>query len=219
MYINNFSARIPEGKETPGGYVEMEHDTQYTIVLRNNRNTKCEARVEIDGKHIGTFRINAYQNMRLERPAHDTGKLTFYKVGTSEAKKAGISESDPNTGLVKVVFTPAKNWFQSWSFTTSDCCQYDYDFNDDSSGNYRHLYNDSGSSYYISNTTSLTQMGSYEAGGTGLSGKSDQNFVQVPGLILDCSQQTTIHLRLVAKSTQGPRPLTSYSTPVPPPIK
>ena len=59
----------------------------------------------------------------------------------------------------------------------------------------------------------------HRAGGTGLSGQSNQKFVTVDAMELDYSQQTVIYLRLVAKKSRSqPRPLTSFSTPVPPPI-
>lgn len=219
MYANSFSVRIPEGNEH-GGYVELEHDTQYTLVLRNNRDVSCDARVEVDGKHLGTFRLGAHQNLRLERPAHDDGRFTFYKVGTKEAEQAELDESDPNLGLVKVTFTPEKKCQWTWT--------YDGPSIEAEWPNYRTYYCTNGSTASDSNikgsTVSMDAMrsascDSYAPGGTGLSGKSNQEFFKVHNLDYDYTQQTVIHLRLVAKETRGPRPLTSYSTPVPPPIR
>jgi len=78
MYLNDFSMRVPEGKELPGGYVELEHNTQYTLNLRNNRGTRSKAEVYIDGRHVGSFRLKAHARLKLERPAHDDGLFTFY---------------------------------------------------------------------------------------------------------------------------------------------
>jgi hypothetical protein len=116
MYLNGYSVRIPEGLEQ-NGYVELRHDTQYRLMLRNSHKTRCDARVEVDGKCIGTFRLDANESIVLERPAHDRGRFTFYKDGSRAAKKAGLSNVDPwHKGLVSVTFSPEKDygqWFVS----------------------------------------------------------------------------------------------------------
>lgn len=210
MYANDYSVRVPEGNETPGGYVELEHNTQYTLVLRNNRDVRCDARVEVDGKPVGVFRINAHSNLRLERPAHDDGKFTFYKTGTKEASDADLDERDPNLGLIKVTFTPEQKGRSYWYWTpmpTYNTHTIDWTYNDSS-------VTAESNAYQTRNVCD-----SYSPGGTGLSGKSDQNFVETSRLNYDYSQQTVIHLRLVARDAKRARPLTSYSTPVPPPVR
>lgn len=198
MYLNDFSVRIPEGNETPGGYVELAHNTQYRLVLGNRRSRRCDARVEIDGKHVGTWRIGANGSITLERPAHDPGQFTFYEVGTQEAVAAGLDRFDPNLGLVKVVFTPER-YEEPAIYSLSN-------------------------TYGYAQPKGLTYGGSTRgfsrAGGTGLSGQSGQRFTDAEGISYDFSQQTTIHLRLVSRGggNEGPRPLTAFSTPVPPSV-
>lgn len=211
MYLNDFSVRVPEGDETPGGYVELPHNTNYTLSLRNNRSVRCDARVDIDGKHVGTWRIEAHSNILLERPAHDTGKFTFYKLGTSEARSIGLNGTDPNLGLVKITFMPAKKPRPMPVYRSAVLPQATFTggIPGASSGRIEEL------------TCSVSAKGltSHSAGGTGLSGESRQRFYTVATLDYDFSQQTVIHLRLVCKAdTDAPRPLTSYSSPVPPPI-
>jgi hypothetical protein len=216
MYLNGYSVRIPEGVEKSGGYVEMKHGTQYKLRLRNSNRERCDVYVEIDGKHVGTWRLNPHQSVLIERPAHDTGRFTFYELATREARKAGLVDG-PELGLVKVVFTPEK--------------AVDYVFTTERAG-WRYLdpvphWDNSsweGCSYFISTTdnTAMSSAGGttscgHSPGGTGLSGESDQEFGWASSITHDFSRETTIHLRLVArKSKGGPRPLTSYSTPVPP---
>lgn len=196
MFLNQFSVRVPEGQES-GGYVELCHDTQYTLMLRNNRDVRCDAKVEIDGKHVGTWRLLAGNSLRLERPAQDDGRFTFYKVGTSEAYKVGLQEDDPNLGLVRVTFTP--EMATDWSYTAAIAGASSWDSGSIARG--------------------VTAKSFLSVGGTGLSGKSSQSFVTVNNLKYDYSQQTVIHLRLVAKNGDGPRPLTAYSTQIPPPVR
>ena len=237
MFLNGFSVRIPEGREEPGGYVDMQHNQPYTLVLRNTRNEHCDARVEIEGRHVGTWRIEASSNIRLERPEHDTGKFTFYKVDSPEAAKAQLERDNPNLGLVRVVFTPERKyqpiypssfWWGDWKwvpsppyqpYTPLPCNPYGPYTNTGRTGHASSM--DAGTGGTTSTCSSLTTSSvtsHRKAGGTGLSGRSNQQFGQAWGISYDYAQQTTIHLRLVCDEYEGPRPLTSTSTPVPPPV-
>jgi len=183
MYLNQFSIRVPEGHERTSGYVEMEHCKQYTLVLRNDHDMRCDAEVSIDGKTIGTFRIAARSNIRLERKPDDDGRFTFYRMGSSEAERAELGNvSASDLGLIRVIFTPEEQW------TTTHA----------------------GSGVIVA----------WTAGGTGLSGHSNQSFRTVGDICYDYSRQTTIHLRLVAARNDEPRPLcsTMTSNPIPPPV-
>lgn len=203
MYLNNFSVRIPEGQEIPGGYVQMQHGKQYRLILRNSRFQKCDARVEVDGKHVGTWRIPGNQAITLERPAHDHGRFTFYKSGSAEASAVGESEIDvTNRGLVKVTFTPEKIQSVSVHYTMSMGT-------DESWPSYR-----ANTSVVRCSTGSAKGLSS---GVTGLSGRSVQQFGTAHAITYDLLQQTVIHLRLVCEDGE-PRPLTAFSTPVPPAV-
>jgi hypothetical protein len=103
--LHEFSVSIPEGINYDDGYVQMRHGTQYTILLRNESVVRCDAEVYIDNQKVGTWRIDGGKQIQLERPAHDTGRFTFYQVGSSEGDTAGIRAGDAN-GLIRVVFKP-----------------------------------------------------------------------------------------------------------------
>ncbi len=105
MNLHHYSASILEGEENSDGYVCLKHGTQYTIELKNEDRWRCDAEVFIDGQRVGLWRINAKKLLRLERPAHDTGRFTFYQTDTKEAAKAGIG-AGAVTGLISVVFKP-----------------------------------------------------------------------------------------------------------------
>src|SRR5919109_1000761 len=103
MYLNGFSVRILGAKELPGGYVELAHNTAYTLVLANDRAERADAYVEVDGHAVGTWRVSGHQTIQLERPVHDPGRLTFLQAGTPEGAQAGQHAGNPNLGLIKVV--------------------------------------------------------------------------------------------------------------------
>lgn len=203
MYLNQYSVRVVGGNEAAGGYVEMSHGQQYSLSLRNDRLVRCDARVEVDGKHVGTWRIAANSSVTLERPAHDTGHFTFYKAGTPEARQVALNEYAPELGLIRVVFTPE----QAPRPLAADAGAYGVA--------------SAGVPTYGTYTRSLSAgitKSARSAGGTGLSGRSNQQFYQADEIEYDLTQQTVIHLRLVCKDGE-PRPLTEYSTPIPPPIR
>lgn len=200
MYLNQFSVRVPEGNEISGGYVELRHGQNYTIQLKNDRHLPCDAILEIDGKSIGTFRLYAGSGIKLERPPHDTGQFTFYKIGTHEARQAQLDEGNPDLGLIKVQFIPQKH---SPPITTYW-------------GSVEDVPMASANITYRSATVMSNAKGGLSAGGTGLSGYSNQSFTDVGSIERDYSQSTTIYLRLVAKNGDEIRPLTQYSTPIPP---
>jgi hypothetical protein len=207
MWLNGFSVRVIGGTEKQSGYVELPHDTQYSLALRNNSVTlNCNATVEIDGKPIGTFRITPKSTITIERPLNDKSRFTFYKVGTSEFAASGLALYDPNLGLIKVSFTPEKAVvLRSLSYTLPE-------------GNVIYYSDPRDPTLSTWNTNRTTHSIGVSAGGTGLSGHSGQEFVDAPDIFLDYSQTTTIHLRLVCAENTGPHPLVSYSTPIPPQI-
>jgi len=218
MFLNSFSVRVPEGTELAGGYVELDHDTQYSLRLKNNyHGRRCDARVTIDGKHIGTWRIEARGNIGIDRPAHDTGRLTFYKSGSRDGHKAGLDEVRvDDLGLIEVVFTPEIMWTYVSAATSEPAVtrksipMYGYDDNSTAGRS----FSDTQECYTVSNST---REGSLSSGGTGLSGKSNQNFSNAQSIQYDYSAETTINLRLVTRSHgDEPRPLTQFANPVPP---
>jgi len=193
MFLNNYSVRVVDGKEEAGGYVLMQHGCHYSLVLRNNNSTRCNARVEIDGKHQGTWRIPPKDAISIERPAHDSGLFTFYEANSKEGVSIGLSKDDPTLGVVSVTFTPEK---------TRHSPEVDW-----------------GAERGAVSYGGFSKGSSRSAGGTGLSGRSLQAFGNAEEMELDESSATTINLRLVADASNNPRPLTAYSNPVPPPIR
>jgi hypothetical protein len=102
-----FDINIPEARLRSNGVYEISHATPYTIVLANqNRELRCDAKVWIDGMQVGTWRIDRASSIRVERPVNDTGRFTFYQLGTPEANRAGIDSNNPAIGLIRVKFMP-----------------------------------------------------------------------------------------------------------------
>jgi hypothetical protein len=193
MYANQFSVNISQGKETSDGYVSMRHDTQYSIRMKNDRSVPCDAVVTVDGNHIGTWRINSYQSIEIDRPADKARRLTFYRLDSAEAHQAQLTKND-NLGLVSVEFKPAKRIEPVYRAA------------------------------YVVNSPLLSKGGGMEsygmtrsAGGTGLSGQSNQVFSSTTALDYDMANTFTINLRLIAEANvPAIEPLTPRATAVPP---
>lgn len=206
MHFKDYSVVISQGVEIGDGYVKMKHRQQYVISLRNRKNSRCNALVMVDGKEIGAFRLNGYGHTELERPPNDTGRFTFYRAGSSEAKRAGLgSVSEFELGLIQVTFTPEKKpgyQVEYWAETGEPAAD-------------AAITGDLG-------VAGATPRSSYNAGGTGLSGHSGQGFVNVAEMNLDYDNAVTISLRLIADDNEI-RPLmptqSKNQTIVPPPVK
>lgn len=96
---------IPQGLPRASGHILIAHRQQYTIILRNRASLRCDARVLVDGKEVGCWRIGGNSQIEVERPVNDTGRFTFYMLGSTEARRAGLSASDA-LGLVTATFMP-----------------------------------------------------------------------------------------------------------------
>ncbi|MCI5188919.1 MAG: hypothetical protein D3905_03765 [Candidatus Electrothrix sp. AS4_5] len=162
MRLGNFSVEILKGRELDSGYVAMKHNTKYALRLSNIGDRRCDAEVEIDGKLVGVWRIPSNKHIVIERPTHDTGCFTFYKAETREAKKAQLVQSG-KLGLISVLFKPEKKL---------DCY---FDFDDDDIEFCLDCNGEDSDELDLCLSLDDTEEG-LEAGGTGLSGKSEQEF-------------------------------------------
>ena len=107
MRYAGFVVEIHEGREVDAGYVQLPHGAVYSIVLGNEMDRPCDAWITIDGKTVGGWRVPARMNVNIERPVHDTGRFTFYQIGSHEAQLAALADND-SLGLVTVEFRPER---------------------------------------------------------------------------------------------------------------
>lgn len=214
MEVSGYTVRIPEGNHfSPdpmpfsqhlmdnAPYVELMFGRHYSVQLNNSHSTRCQAKVTIDGKHIGTWVLPAWGKATIERPVAVDKKFTFFRVNSREGARANLQQGDTKNGLIQVEFTPEKEYlYETQEFcmqSTNDCL---------------------GTRCYSKSSTSRR-----DEGGTGLQGKSNQRFRTVSSFDLDYSAQVTINIRLV-----GPKTNTNYddvtplgavvSNPIPPPL-
>lgn len=220
MLVNRFSVRVVNGHETFGGYVQMTHGQTYSLSLRNSWGTRCDARVSIDGKDIGAFRIPANSSILLERPLNDQGRFTFFKQGTKKFSKAGLDHvPNDQLGLIRVEFLP-----EAYAVLTHTPVLPYYVA---TGPNPWHTEED----YWITSTWNSSDtanvrgtccMASASPGGTGVSGHSDQTFGGVDAIYnYDWSRKTIITLRLISVTDEElatVRPLVPWSNQVPPPV-
>jgi len=199
MELNNYQVALDKGQENSNtGYVELEHDTVYRVYLVNDNSSRCDARLSIDGLVVGTWRIEAHDSIVLERPSGSTGRFTFYRFGSKEGQKADL-QGNVQLGLVECVFLPEKYVQEA------------------------HKPKPVTNSYYNENelrsSSSRSYGGGQSAGGTGLSGNSNQSFGKAGSIEYDYDRMTKISIRLICKDVETDiRPLRSRSTKVPPSI-
>lgn len=97
-----------DGSQSGPWYVSLQDNTEYKLRLGNNRSTICDAIVKLEGKPVGTWRIEANSSIVIERPISESRKFTFVSEQNPEALEAGISPGSPSNGLVEVEFKPKK---------------------------------------------------------------------------------------------------------------
>ena len=236
MRVGNVAVIVPQGREKESGYVLVEHGQKYTLQLQNHWNDRrCDAVVTIDGKDMGTFRIDNFGKIVIERPVHDAGCFTFYKADTAEYAAAAGGDVRPDLrGLISVVFKPEKRRQHQMiapsvvvprdAFDRQGSRQYTRGGEEKTSGGIV-LPPDGFKGGHERKLLSRgpcgqSQQMNMSAGATGLSGHSDQRFLEVAELDYDPAEEVTVNLRLVAWDG-GPRPLTSASpksNPVPAPV-
>ena len=204
MRVNSFSVLVPEGRERDSGHVELNHNTVYSLKLGNHdSNRDCDALVRVDGKEVGGFRIRAGCTMVLERPGHDDGRFTFFEANSQQGTDAGAANVvTSDRGLIQVVFKPERK--RTRQQIVGDAARKGFYGEEKTCGGLRSL-----SSFAPQNVS---------AGVTGLTGKSGQQFVNVPELDYEPNQEVTISVRLVCG--RGIRELTSTprSNEVPVPV-
>lgn len=87
-------------------YIALKNGSSYKVQLRNDRSTRCDALLSIDGEVMGKWRIPAYGKITLERPTKKNKKFTFVEEGTIDAVMGGIESGGQSNGLVTVTFFP-----------------------------------------------------------------------------------------------------------------
>ncbi|XP_035690481.1 uncharacterized protein LOC118425622 isoform X1 [Branchiostoma floridae] len=88
-------------------FVEMDHGSSYRIRLTNSHLSSCEAQLDIDGKDVGTWRLEPGQQVELERPEEEQMCFTFFSTRLAPPD-SGIRRGEEENGLVQVTFTPEK---------------------------------------------------------------------------------------------------------------
>lgn len=125
--INGFSLSINSENgvrkisKNDSDYFILPNESEYSIVLKNNKNVACDAYVYVDGNNVGTFRIKPYTKVKIERPAHAENKFTFVSEYGSIARSTGASIKADN-GLIKVIFKPAKVLYPNFDWLHYDDC-------------------------------------------------------------------------------------------------
>lgn len=229
MTIDDFSLKINNKEKTNDGYVELDHGQTYHLFLHNHKNKRCAAQITIDGKDCGTFRIKANSVLVLERPSGDSGKFTFYKIGTNEFNKANLNSVNKNDqGLISVIFKPEKTstyeveetigpiwWKHPWSDYTPYKSPIRLRDDDTKCKAINCCSNQQQTSHLLAFNNNRS------AGATGLSGNSNQRFKTVSNLdYVDPSEFVTINLRLISSNDEirELKSITTRSNKIPLPV-
>ena len=227
---NGSSWKTPEHfTKDEAHYMRMPQDNYcYKIVLINRKSRRCDASVEIDDNHVGSFRIMGNSSMTIERPVDKARKFTFFKASSEGASKAGYNPTKSSTnGLIKVTFTPEIGRIVNRVHKIKPS-PFEVIEPTSTTETYRVLsYNSSGgrvtkgfsnnlatNESYGARVTSYDDEESLEEGITGLTGTSNQKYRDVSALHYDMDNQVTIQFRLVYGGNADIEPLGTPSKPI-----
>lgn len=88
--------------------VTLPHGTRYAICLGNYALQPCTARIFIDGREVGYFRVGAHDEINIKRPVGKDREFTFFSSDTKQGEMAGLDAGNPELGSVRAVFTSAQ---------------------------------------------------------------------------------------------------------------
>ena len=198
-------------------YVALTNGSTYALKIFNNHDTRCDIEVFIDGEEVGKWIIHAHQHIRLERPANQARKFTFFKENSRVAKRTGVVSGAYYNGLVSVIFKPQKHNIAYTAYASLSPESSSYSRQESSlraSSPQRSSYRAS-SPERSSYRASSPERSSYRSGATVLGERSDQTFSNVTPLTsdqIDWKLSTEVSVRLVVEESQYVplSPRTSY---------
>jgi len=113
-FANGRWVPAPVQTTTNGTYSGLVDGDVYSILLTSTHDTECDVELKIDSRVVGTFRVPAHREFRIERGSEDVRSFVFVKENSDNAKEAGIVTGESKNGLVEATFKPriktAGNW-------------------------------------------------------------------------------------------------------------
>jgi len=214
--INIINDAVNHFKRDEHNYYSLPHLTEYKIALSNNRSTRCDAEVFVDGLSVGTWRIDQYETITIERPADVNRKFIFAAESSPLARQLGVQKNSYDNGLIKVIFRPEKInicRFSEYPYISTPTF---YNPSDVTFGEFSQSYtnsnysmNDSNQSKSmrgcesVSNECNFIGSDSLSSGATILGSGTDQYFNEATPLTeIDNKNITTINIRLVVAKNQ-----------------
>jgi hypothetical protein len=112
VQVGDFSVQIYTNRGyanlIPNSYAhffQLADNTEYSVVVKNNGQTKCDASIDIDGENIGRWRIEAGASGNIVHPMTSKRKFVF-KNASKFSYADGPNGSYPQNGKVSVTFYP-----------------------------------------------------------------------------------------------------------------
>lgn len=99
-------------------YFPLPHRSEYKLRLTNDTSARADARVELDGKEVGLWRVppGGHRNsITVERPVGIPQRFTFVAEESRIAERAGVEEGRSENGLLKVTFYAEREHRRAYS--------------------------------------------------------------------------------------------------------
>lgn len=192
-------------------YYSVPNRCEYRVRMSNNSGLRVNATLKIDGEIMGTWRIEPFSDVAIERPAHTDRKFVFVKEDSREARMGDVTRGKYENGLVEVTFVPEKireyhrRCYQKEKrslagyVTPLSPANYMYSMDMDQSTPALQSCNSSSNA-----TRNMGADYEFASGATVLGEDSNQSFTDADYMIEDASRQITKRVRLVIKGARKP---------------
>jgi len=204
IFRNTSNNEYPSFRRGRYKYYTIPHNSEYKIKLGNNTETRVDAILKIDGSTMGTWRIEAYSEIVVDRPTYNNRKFTFVREASWQGDMGGVTRGNTNNGLVEVTFIPElivyrRNEFDGSAYAPASA---------------RATGAGSGTPTFNEARGLAATNQSYSVGGTVLGADSSQRFSRAPFMVRDYSRQVVRRVRLVVdEQIRRRRPYVSIREP------
>ncbi|MGG6267222.1 hypothetical protein [Leptolyngbya sp. AN10] len=185
MKVNNFEVTLVPGESEQrvpvnheDGSVAMEHGQTYGVRVQSKWNRRAEMNLKIDGRDMGTFNIEAFEDDVLYTTPKDPERGCFTCTLLDTPEGQAMLKDNTHLGHIQVTLRPE---IQRRPPTI------DY------------LESNPGDEMAKGTFSSRSGGGPYAAAGTAMTGHSNQQFGSGHKLQLDPAETTIINLRVVGK--------------------
>ena len=110
---DNYSVSVKNGRHfetSQGEFVEVRSGSNYSLLLENKNNHRCEIKVKIDGYDMfpSSILLRPRQKFKIQRPERVKKNFKFFAIRDAPPGSGINKWRKAKNGLIEIVFTPER---------------------------------------------------------------------------------------------------------------